>query len=284
MNNSTSKGAFLIVGCGDVGLRIARRLRRDGASVAGVVRRPEVAERLRGEGVNAHCVDLDAEPLATLPLAGTVFWCAPPPGKGQVDTRVRRYLPQLLGRRVIYGSTTGVYGDCGGRWIDEDEPAEPLHDRGRRRLDAETALREAGIEPIVLRIPGIYGPGRWPLERLKAGTPVIDLAEAPPSNRIHADDLAAVAIVAAERGVGGRIYHVGDGQPTTMTDYFFRIADHFGIARPPTVSYAVARERFTPAQWSFIEGAKRLDVTRMRDELGFTPRYSDLSQALAEAP
>ena len=97
-------------------------------------------------------------------------------------------------------------------------------------------------------------------------------------------DLAAVALRAAERGVAGQVYHVGDGHPTTMTDYFFRIADHFGIPRPPAISYAEARKVFTPAQWSFIEGAKRLQVTRMRDVLGFTPRYTDLSQALAEAP
>lgn len=284
MNTESSPYAVLIVGCGDVGMRIAQSLLKAGVSVAGVVRRADAAEQLRAEGLGACCLDLDAEEAAALPPAKTVFWCAPPPGRGVTDTRLRRYLPQLLGRRVVYGSTTGVYGDCGGRWIDEDEPAEPLHDRGRRRLDAEIVLREAGVDHVVLRIPGIYGPGRWPLERLRSGAPVIDPAEAPPSNRIHADDLAAVAILAAERGVTGRVYHVGDGQPTTMTDYFYRVADHFGISRPPAISYAEAREVFTPAQWSFIDGAKRLAVERMRKELGFSPRYSNLSQALAEAP
>lgn len=279
-----SQHTALIVGCGDVGLRIARQLQNAGATVTGIVRRDAAAIQLREAGVTPHRLDLDAEIASALPAASTVFWCAPPPRAGVVDTRVRRYLPQLAGRRVVYGSTTGVYGDCGGRWIDENEPTVPLHDRGRRRLDAETALRAAGLDAVVLRIPGIYGPGRWPLARLRAGTPVIDPAEAPPSNRIHAEDLAAVALRAAERGVAGQVYHVGDGHPTTMTDYFFRIADHFGIPRPPAISYAEARKVFTPAQWSFIEGAKRLQVTRMRDVLGFTPRYTDLSQALAEAP
>lgn len=272
-----------MVGCGDVGARIARRLTRRGVAVTGLVRRPAVATALQNEAIDGRVVDLDVPQPQTLPEAAWVFWCAPPPPQGAADARLRRYLPQLEGRRVIYGSTTGVYGDCGGRWIDEDEPPAPLHDRGRRRLDAETALREAGIDHVVLRIPGIYGPGRWPLERLGAGTPVIDPAEAPPSNRIHADDLATVAILAAERGVCGRIYHVGDGQPTTMTDYFYRVADHFGLPRPPAIPYAQARQTFTPMQWSFIEGAKRLSVDRAAVELGFVPRYRNLAQALAEA-
>lgn len=274
----------LIVGCGDVGLRIARRLIAAGRSVAAIVRRAAAAETLLQQGIRAQVIDLDGPAAVRLPASAWVFWCAPPPPQGLCDTRLRRYLPQLEGRRVIYGSTTGVYGDCGGRWIDEDEPPAPLHDRGRRRLDAETALRESGVDHVVLRIPGIYGPGRWPLERLQAGTPVIDPAEAPPSNRIHAEDLATVALLAAERGVGGRIYHVGDGQPTTMTDYFYRVADHFGLPRPPAIPYAEARTTFTPMQWSFIEGAKRLRVDRARTELGFAPRYTDLSQALPEAP
>lgn len=282
MNISSQQ--VLIVGCGDVGLRIAQQLIARGVVVTGLVRRTEVAEALTRSGVRALEIDLDAETTAHLPHAPWVFWCAPPPGQGMSDTRLRRYLPQLQGRRLIYGSTTGVYGDCGGRWIDEDEPPAPLHDRGRRRLDAETALRESGIDHVVLRIPGIYGPGRWPLARLKAGSPVIDPAEAPPSNRIHAEDLVSVALLAAERGISGRIYHVGDGQPTTMTDYFYRVADHFGLPRPPAIPYAEARTTFTPMQWSFIEGAKRLRVERARAELGFAPRYTDLSQALAEAP
>lgn len=280
----TNQQQALMVGCGDVGLRIAQRLLAHGVTVTGIVRRQSVVDRLAQQGVRAVQMDLDADPAAELPAADWVFWCAPPPNIGSIDTRLRRYLPQLAERRVVYGSTTGVYGDCGGRWIDEDEPPAPLHDRGRRRLDAETALRESGLDHVVLRIPGIYGPGRWPLERLRSGAPVIDPAEAPPSNRIHADDLAAVAILAAESGVTGRVYHVGDGAPTTMTDYFYSVADHFGLPRPPAISLAAARAVFTPTQWSFIEGAKRLRVERARDELGFTPVYASLSQALAEAP
>ena len=226
------------------------------------------------------CLDLDTAPAEALPDASWVFWCAPPPPQGSQDTRLRRWLPALAGRRVIYGSTTGVYGDCGGRWIDETEPPAPLHDRGRRRLDAEQALREASVDAVILRIPGIYGPGRWPLERLRAGTPVIRADQSPPSNRIHADDLAAVAVLAAERGVTGRVYHVGDGQPSSMTDYFQQVAAHFGLPPPPEIDYETARSQFTPMQWSFIEGAKRLSVARARAELGFEPSYPNLQAGL----
>lgn len=274
----------LIVGCGDVGLRIARRLLARGIQPLGLVRRPEAARWLAANGTTPELADLDGEPPVTLPEAPWVFWCAPPPASGATDTRLRRYLPQLAGRRVIYGSTTGVYGDCGGRWITEDEPPSPLHDRGRRRLDAETALRDAGLDAVILRIPGIYGPGRWPLERLRAGSPVIDPTEAPPSNRIHAEDLAEAAVLAALRGRSGQVYHVADGSPTTMTDYFWRVADHFGLPRPPAISLAEARRVFTPMQRSFIEGAKRLSIERAIGELGFNPVYKSLSQGLAAAP
>jgi nucleoside-diphosphate-sugar epimerase len=273
----------LIVGCGDVGLRIARRLIALGIRPIGLVRRAEAARWLLAQGIAPCLADLDGETPAELPAAGWVFWCAPPPGQGVSDTRLRRHLPQLEGRRVVYGSTTGVYGDCGGRWITEDEPTMPLHDRGRRRLDAENALRQAGLDAVILRIPGIYGPGRWPLERLHAGTPVIDPAEAPPSNRIHAEDLAEAAVLAARRGHSGRVYHVADGSPTSMTDYFWRVAERFGLPRPPAIPLAEARQVFTPMQWSFIEGAKRLAIDRARRELGFDPVYKSLSQALAAA-
>ena len=273
----------LIVGCGDVGARIARRLGAEGVKVTGIVRRPGVAADLEQQGIAARCVDLDSAPVTALPAADWVFWCAPPPPQGRHDSRLRRWLPALAGRRVVYGSTTGVYGDCGGRWIDETEPTAPLHDRGHRRLDAETALRASGVAAVILRIPGIYGPGRWPLARLRAGAPVIRADQSPPSNRIHAEDLAAVALLAARRGAPGRVYHVGDGQPSSMTDYFQQVAAHFGLPPPPEVDYDTARRTFTPSQWSFIEGAKRLRVTRAREELGFVPVYPDLAAGLRAA-
>lgn len=273
----------LIVGCGDVGTRIARRLHRAGVKVTGIVRRQGAAAALQAEGVAAEILDLDGAGDRALPPADWVFWCAPPPREGVEDRRLRRWLPALAGRRVVYGSTTAVYGDCGGRWIDEDEPTQPLHDRGRRRLDAEQALLAAGIETVILRIPGIYGPGRWPLARLQSGTPVIREDQSPPSNRIHAEDLADVAILAARRGAAGRVYHVGDGQPTTMSDYFLRCAAHFGLPSPPQVDLETARQVFSPAQWSFIEGARRLRVDRAREELGFVPAYPDLAAGLSHS-
>lgn len=273
--------AALIIGCGDIGLRVARRLRALGREVTGVVQSGQSAQSLSGHGIAAAAVDLDGGSLA-LPAAALLFYFAPPPGAGIADPRLRRTLRALGGgaTRIVYISTSGVYGDCGGRWIDEDEPPRPVSDRARRRLDAERALAEWGGDHVILRVPGIYGPGRLPAARLRQGLPVVCAAESPYSNRIHADDLAAAALHAAARGRRGAAYNISDGQPTTMADYFTRCAALLGLPAPPQVTLAEARRVFTPAMWSFMEESKRLRNRRMVDELGFAPRYPDLAAGL----
>jgi nucleoside-diphosphate-sugar epimerase len=176
-----------------------------------------------------------------------------------------------------------VYGDCQGRWIDEDEPLRAHSERGRRRIDAERALQDwrgAGRSLVVLRVPGIYGPGRLPEARLRQGLPVLEPAQSPWSNRVHAEDLAEAALVAAVRGRDGAAYHVADGTPTTMADYFTRCARVLGLPEPPRVDLAEARRSFTPAMWSYMEESKRLRIDRLRDELGYAPRYPDLDHGL----
>lgn len=214
-----------------------------------------------------------------------LFWFAPPPAAGEQDTRLRRWLQSRpTPGRIVYISTSGVYGDCGGRWIDEDEPLRPVSARAGRRVDAEMALREhaarEGTEIVILRVPGIYGPGRLPRERLAQGLPVVRDAESPYTNRIHADDLAEAALHAAAWGRPGAAYNVADGNPTTMCDYFTRCAALLGLPPPPQVSMEEARRVFTPAMWSFMEESKRLETGRLRDELRFSPRYPDLASGL----
>ena len=279
--------AALIVGCGDIGRRVARRLRALGREVTGVVRSAQSAAALEREGVAARAIDLDAGETETrtrdLPL---VFYFAPPPAGGTTDPRLRRFLDTLAAppQRLVYISTSGVYGDCQGRWVDEDEPLKPASERAHRRLDAERALYDyatrTGAEILILRVPGIYGPGRLPLERLHQGQPVIRPQESPYSNRIHADDLARAAVHAAAFGRSGAAYNISDGQPTTMADYFTRCALHLGLPPPPQVSIDEARRLFTPAMWSFMEESKRLRVERLRAELRFTPAYPDLDAGL----
>lgn len=278
----------LIVGCGDIGLRLARRLLAAGQRVHGVVRSAESAAKLQARGLTPLVLNLDVQ---APPPAAEVYWLAPPPASGVTDPRLRRWLEANSGglRKLVYLSTSGVYGHCGGRWIDESEPPNPVTDRGRRRLDAERALAEtAALRPLdytVLRVPGIYGPGRLPVERLRRGLPVIrDDASDPASrrwtNRIHAEDLAEALVAARKRGRPGAVYHASDGHPGTMSDYFRRCAVLLGLPAPPEIDAGAAREVLSPALMSFLDESRRLRNDRLREELGVILRYPDLASGL----
>lgn len=274
---------ILIVGCGDIGLRIGLRHLALGDRVTGVLRRSEQAEALSASGITPLLAGLDSDWVA--PAADAIYWCAPPPAQGCDDLRLATALralpPPSLG--LLYISTTGVYGDCQGRWIDEAEPLKPQSERGQRRLAAELHLRawaaRSGAKTITLRVPGIYGPGRLPLQRLQSGAPILCAAESPYTNRIHADDLADAAVLALTKGAAGGAYNVSDGAPTTMTDYFLQCAALLGMPAPPQVSMAVARTQFSPALLSFMEESKRLRSERLR-ALGWAPRYRTLAEGL----
>jgi len=276
----------LIIGCGDVGLRVARRLRDSGIAVTGLVRSESSAAALQAEGIDTRTGDLDSDTVV-LPAADRIFWFAPPPTHGTQDPRLRRALAcldQRTPRRLVYISTSGVYGDCQGRWIDESESLKPQTDRGRRRLDAEQVLAEFGertrCEVVILRVPGIYGPGRLPVERLRRQLPVVQESECPWTNRIHANDLATIALAAMDRGRPGAAYNVADGRPTTMTDYFTRSARLLGLPEPPRITLAEARLQLTPALLSFLEESKRLLTRRMHEDLRVELRYPDLASGL----
>ncbi|WP_221065197.1 SDR family oxidoreductase [Methylomagnum ishizawai] len=279
---------IFIVGCGDIGQRVARLELAAGNLVAALARSEASARTLAALGIRPIQGDLDhPATLTQLPAAlATLYYFAPPPPTGGDDPRLRALLAALPAppERVVYISTSGVYGDCQGAWIDEDAPLQPRTDRARRRLAAESALLawsgRQGVPCVILRVPGIYGPGRLPVERIRQGIPVVHPAEAPYSNRIHADDLAAGCCAAARKGRPGTAYHLSDGHPTTMTDYFQRVADALGLPRPPLVGLAEARRTFSPAMLSFLEESKRLDNRRMLEELGVVLRYPDLASGL----
>ncbi len=286
-SQAISTGRIFIVGCGDIGCRVARLEQAGGAEV-GALARPGSVARLAASGIATVAGDLDQPAsLAGLPAGiGTLYYFAPPPPTGGDDPRLRACLAALPQppERLVYISTSGVYGDCGGAWIDESAPLHPKTDRGRRRLAAERLLAEwsarVGTAVVVLRVPGIYGPGRLPVERVRQGLPVVAEDDAPYTNRIHADDLATACWAAARRGAPGQAYNISDGHPTTMTDYFWRIADLYGLPRPPALPMAEARRVLTPSMLSFLEESKRLDNRRMREALGVELRYPDLEHGL----
>ena len=283
-----SSAPVLILGCGDIGGRVARLEQAGGRTVLALARSLEAAGRLETLGIGVLAGDLDTPAsLTTLPSqVSTLYYFAPPPATGDDDPRLRNALTALARppARLVYISTSGVYGDCGGAWIDEDWPLTPKSARGQRRLAAERALRDwsrrTGAAIVILRVPGIYGPGRLPVERIRRQIPVIDPREAPYTNRIHADDLAAACLAADRRGQPGQAYNISDGHPTTMTDYFWRIADLHGLPRPPAIPLAEAREVLSPAMLSFMDESKRLINRRMLDELGVRLLYPDLAHGL----
>lgn len=288
ISRETRAASVMIVGCGDIGRRVAQLEQADDRPVAALTRSAAGADVLAAYGIEPVRGDLDS-PASLVPPAcalATLYYFAPPPPHGTEDPRLQCWLraQTVLPARLVYISTSGVYGDAGGAWIDEDWPVAPKTARGQRRLAAETILRrwqaDTGVPVILLRVPGIYGPGRLPAERVRQGIPVLLPEESPYSNRIHADDLAAACFAAARQGQPGRVYHISDGQPTTMTDYFWRIADLHGLPRPPAITLAEARRVLSPAMLSFLEESKRLDNRRMCEELGVQLRYPDLAAGL----
>ena len=270
---------LLIVGCGDIGLRVARLLTgrwRVLALTSSADRMPE----LRAAGVVPLLGDLDRpSSLARLAdVADAVLHLAPPAATGATDLRTR-HLAQALARtqrvrRLVYGSTSGVYGDCGGAFVDETRPARPATERGARRVDAERCLRHlgrvAGMRVTVLRIPGIYAldrAGGDPRERLRRGTPVLRAEDDVYTNHIHADDLARACVAALHRGRPQRIVHASDDTDLRMGDYFDLAADLFGLPRPPRLSRAEASAVLSPMQMSFLGESRRLGNARLKREL-----------------
>lgn len=271
-----------IIGCGYTGLRLARRWQAQGAAVRGYGTRAASLAAIGASGADATPLDLDGD-VAPLDLAGSItYYSVPPAPLGPTDARLERCLAAIAGApaRLVYLSTTGVYGDHAGADVDEDTPVNPQSPRAARRVAAERALvawADARQVPwCILRIAGIYGPGRLPLERLQRGEPVIAAAEAGPGNRIHVDDLVQSCIAAgtaaqAER----RLYNVCDGSHDSMTAWLQRVALLAGLPAPPQLSRAEA-ERVLPASlWSFLAESRCVSNRRLVGELGVTLRYAN---------
>lgn len=284
--------SLLIAGYGDIGLRVALLALKEGIAVGALVRSEEKVRALSAQGMTAVLGDLDdsAAPVRGLNPAGmTVLYTVPPPGGGEYDTRLRVFLgsiePGEEPATIIYLSTTGVYGDRQGGIVNEETPPKAATSRARRRLDAENLLlawgRSRGVKIVILRVSGIYGGNRLPLNRLREGVPVLRSEESPFTNRIHADDLARICLVAADRGEDGAIINISDGESSTMTDYFNAVADAFDLPRPPQVTREEARESMPPLLLSYFSESRRIDNRRMCEQLKVQLLYPDLATGLA---
>jgi nucleoside-diphosphate-sugar epimerase len=283
---------LLIIGCGDVGMRVVGLLRGRWRLLA-LTSSPLRAPALREAGVVPLVGNLD-EPGGLARLAGladAVLHLAPPPGQGARDTRTQHLLQALArkGRvhRIVYASTSGVYGDAQGAFFDETRAVNPGTDRAQRRVDAEARVRwygrAFGASVSVLRIPGIYAgdrPGGHPRERLARGTPVLAVDDDVYTNHIHADDLARACVAALHHGLPQRVLHTSDDTELKMGDYFDLAADLCGLPRPPRITRQQAGEQMSAVQLSFMSESRRLDNTRLKRELRLTLRYPTVREGL----
>jgi len=273
---------LLIIGCGDVGLRIVSRLAGRFRIVA-LTSTPSRHAQLRRAGVIPLGGDLD-QPRTLRRLRGLatrLIHLAPPGNTGARDLRSRHLVDRLAGtvRRVVYISTTGVYGDHGGALIDESARVKPVNARALRRLDAERVMRRR-LRAAVLRVPGIYAGDRLPLDRLRQGLPALADADDVHTNHIHADDLARIALAALARGAVARVYNAVDDSSLKMGEYFDRVADAAGLPRPPRLPRAQLQAAVSPLMYSFMTESRRLANGRLKRELGVHLRYPTVDFAL----
>ena len=296
-----------MIGCGDVALRAARLLSPN-FRLYGLTRRREQHAELRAAGIVPIAGDLDQfRTLARLQLSPyAVLHCAPPPAAGEIDTRTRNLIAALasarsLPRRLVYISTSGVYGDCAGARVDETRTTAPATPRALRRVSAETLLRRWGrgspalrnhhsgrrragapsVQLSILRAPGIYSDERLPLQRLREATPALAAADDVHTNHVHADDLARACVAAITRGLPQRAYNISDDAELKMGQYFDLVADAYELPRPPRIPAGEAASSLPPMLLSFMRESRRLVNARAKRELRWRLRYPTPAAMLA---
>ncbi|BDT77770.1 NAD(P)-dependent oxidoreductase [Polynucleobacter yangtzensis] len=286
---SFGKPSILIIGCGDIGLRVAKQLSRS-HRVFALTSQQSRFQELREVGATPILGNLD-QPESLWRLAGlaqTVIHLAPPQNSGNRDCRTRNLIRILAQgsnavRRLIYISTTGVYGDHRGAKVSEITPVNPQSERAKRRVDAERVLRlwgpANGVAVTILRVPGIYATDRLPIERLESKTPALVAEEDAYSNHIQSDDLARLVCAAVYHGKPQRIINACDGGETKMGDYFDEVADAFGLQRPARLPGNELQKIVSPMLWSFMRESRRVTNARLH-ELKTPLRYPSVGHFL----
>ncbi len=288
-----------IAGCGYLGKKLlstllSRKL-TPATQLTAFVNSARSQQQCQQLGVKSIRNNLD-DKQQSLPADNTfehaiVYYFTPPPAQGDKDTRAENFLQQLelaaqTPAKIVLISTTGVYGNCHGQWVDESSPVKPEVDRARRRLDAEQQFqqycRQQQIPLVILRVSGIYGPGKLPLQRLQAGTPIVREEDSPFSNRIHADDLLEICLLAGLRKDISGIFNCADGHPTTMCDYFIRVAKACKLPEPPMITLAQAQTQLSAGMLSYMAESRRIDNHRLLADFQLTLKYPDLDSGLAQ--
>lgn len=294
------KPRLLIVGCGDVGLRLLRKLAprlADGRlAVLAVTRDAARQTAARDLGARTLALDLDARqaPSRLASLAARAVYLAPTPPDGEDDPRLGRVIAACASSCTAAGTlarwawvgSTGVYGDCKGAEVDETHTIAPTTKRARRRAAAERRLRAAArrgaLHATILRAPGIYGHDRLPIERLRRGLPALQPADDTYTNHIHADDLASICWIALFRGRPGRVVNAVDNTRLRMGDWFDRVADTFALPRPERLPRELLAGRVSPQMLSFMNESRLLSNRRLLRELRMRLRWPTVDDALAD--
>ena len=293
------KITFNIIGCGYIGKRIAQRLQQHDQAVKCYVATQASQDECESLGLDAQRFNLDASDLE-LPLSAqqdfansVLMYLVPPPRSGRVDARMARLIDYLQAcekasgqpaQKIVLISTTGIYGDCAGEWVDESRAPDPQADRAWRRLDAETQLqaycKKQTIDCIIFRVPGIYAMDKLPLKRITSGEPIVRAEDSGYTNRIHADDLAAFCVEALREPVAAGIYNCSDGNPSTMNDYFLCVAEVMGLAAPPQISLQQAQQELSSGMLSYLAESKRISNEKLRRHFKTEFEYPDLQAGL----
>ena len=284
-----------IIGCGYIGKKVARSLAELKQDTCCFVKAENSKEECEASGHKVFQFDLDKEDL-NIPddikqkfNKSSIAYFSPPPPKGEVDTRINFFISSLkkldtTPEKIILISTTGVYGDCSGDWIDESRALNPQADRARRRVSAEKQLQEycenKKIPYVIFRVPGIYAADKLPVKRISSGDPIVCAEDSGYTNRIHADDLAAFCVEALNSEVTTGIYNCCDGHPSTMNDYFMKVADALGLDRPREISLQQAQGELSAGMLSYLAESKRISNKKLLDNFNTEFMFADLEAGL----
>lgn len=295
--------SYLIAGCGSIGQLIAEALLlpkqrpaqgQTPADIMPMTRNAELVPWATQHGLALQCIDFDQLPIPTIgsepmwPAADRVIYLAPPSRSSDNDHRIAAFLAQLAlqpPQRLVYISTSGVYGDHQGEWVTEASATNAQEARSKRRLSAELQCQQFAqqhnIQLVILRVPGIYGAKRLPQRRIASGEPIVRRADSPWSNRIFDQDLVQLCVAALQHEQASGIYNVADLAPSTMYDYFKQVAAHLGLPCPPTITLDEAQGQLSIGMLSYMRESRRVDGRKILQELGVTLAAPSLADGLA---
>jgi nucleoside-diphosphate-sugar epimerase len=265
-----------VIGAGYIGSRVVERL-ADGETLA----------YGRSPAPGRTALDLDSDRLSIPPGASRrILYTVPPAAADTGDPRLARLLAALnpAPERFVYLSTSGVYGDCGGALVGETRDPSPGTDRAIRRHAAEQLLQswcsKSAVRCIIFRVPGIYGPGRLGIDKIRAGAAFLRESEANPGNRIHADDLASAILIALERNIPAGTYNIADGDCRSNTWFATTVARLAGLSAPRLISRDEAQQTLPATRMSFLGESRRLDTRKMHQVLGFDPTFANAEDGI----